>query len=114
MHGVVEEELALVAWSWHSHGMARTRISTTVDGDRLARARRLFGGPDSELIDRALVLLLRRLDAEREVAAITAAPYEDDPELAWTAPPGPDLPYDGEVPAEVARLAAERRAAYDA
>lgn len=93
--------------------MARTRVSTTVDGDRLERARRLFGGSDSELLDRALELLVRRLDAERELAALDAAPYEDDPDLRWHAPPGPDLPYDGEVPADVLELARERRAAYD-
>lgn len=94
--------------------MSRERISTTVDADRLARARDLHGGPDSELVDRALELLLRHLDAAREVAAIEAAPYEDDPALAWRAPDGPALPYDGDVPDEVRELAAQRRAAYDA
>lgn len=93
--------------------MARTRVSTTVDGDRLERARQLFGGSDSELLDRALELLVRRLDAEREVAALDADPYEQDADLLWQAPPGPDLPYDGDVPPEVAALARERRAAYD-
>lgn len=93
--------------------MARTRVSTTVDDERLARARELFDGPDSELLDRALELLVRRLDAERERAAIAAAPYEDDEDLAWQAPPGPDLPYDGDVPEDVRRLASERRATYE-
>jgi hypothetical protein len=92
----------------------RQRISTTVDAERLTRARRLFSGPDSELIDRALELLVRRLDADREPAALDAAPYEDDPDLQWSAPAGPDLPYDGDVPEDVTRLAAERRAAHDA
>lgn len=36
----------------------------------------------------------------------------DDPDLTWQAPPGPDLPYDGVVPEQVRRLAAERRAQY--
>lgn len=36
-------------------------------------------------------------------------PVSDDPDLTWTAPVGPDLPYDGDVPAEVRRLAARRR-----
>lgn len=94
--------------------MGRTRISTTVDGERLAAARARFDGPDSELMDRALELFLRQFDAERERAALDAAPYEDDPDLAWTAPEGPPLAYDGEVPDEVQRLAAERRAAYGA
>lgn len=93
--------------------MTRVRVSTTVDGDRLERARALFGGPDSALLDRALALLVRRLDAERERAALGEAPYEDDDDLSWQAPPGPDLPYAGEVPADVLALARERRAAYD-
>lgn len=41
--------------------------------------------------------------------ALHALPYEEDVELAWEAPPGPDLPYDGRVPAEVLRLAEARR-----
>ncbi len=93
--------------------MSRTRVSTTVDGERLAHARALFDGPDSELLDRALELLVRRLDAQRERAALSAAPYEDDPEVSWEAPPGPPLPYDGDVPDEVLELARERRATYD-
>lgn len=92
--------------------MNRARVSTTVDGARLRRARELFGGPDSELLDRALELLVRRLDADRERAAIAAAPYEDDDELAWQPEPGPDLPYDGEIPSEVRALARERRGRY--
>lgn len=94
--------------------MSRTRVSTTVDGERLARARELFGGTDSELLDRALELLVRRLDAQRERAALLADPYEADEELAWQAPPGPDLPYDGNIPDDVRALARERREQYDA
>lgn len=94
--------------------MSRVRVSTTVDGERLERARTLFDGSDSQLLDRALELLVRRLDADRERAALAAHPYEDDPDLTWHAPPGPALPYDGEVPEDVLRLAGERRAAYDA
>ncbi len=94
--------------------MSRTRVSTTVDGDQLDRARKLFGGPDSQLLDRALELLVRRLDAERERAALAAAPYEEDDHLVWQAPEGPDLPYDGDVPGDVLQLARERRARYDA
>lgn len=92
--------------------MARTRISTTVDSDRLERARAHFGLPDSQLLDRALYELLRRVQLEREREALRAAPYEDDAELTWQAPDGPSLPYDGEVPDEVRRLAAERRGTY--
>lgn len=93
--------------------MARTRISTTVDADRLERCRVAFGLADSELVDRALQALLRELVDQREQAALDAAPYEDDPDLAWQAPPGPNLPYDGDVPDEVLKLAAERRGRYD-
>jgi hypothetical protein len=94
--------------------MSRVRVSTTVDGQRLARARELFGGSDSELLDRALELLVRQLDARRERAALAAQPYEDDADLGWEAPPGPDLPYDAEIPDDVMELARQRRAEYDA
>jgi hypothetical protein len=78
------------------------------------RARELFDGPDSELLDRALELLVRQLDAQRERAALAAQPFEDDPDLAWTAPAGPDLPYDGHIPDDVLELARQRRAGYGA
>lgn len=89
--------------------MARARISTTVDAQRLADARRLLGTTDSELMDRALAALIENVEAQRELAALTRHPYEDDPDLVWHAPPGPDLPYDGDIPADVLRLARERR-----
>ena len=72
----------------------------------------MFGLPDSELVDRALAALLREAVGVRELAALDAYPYEQDPDLQWSAPPGPDLPYDGAVPDDVRRLAAERRARY--
>ena len=86
------------------------RISTTVDGERLQRCRTLLGVADSEIVDRALAVLLDELVADSEVAAMEALPYEDDADLTWHAPSGPDLPYDGEVPAEVDALARRRRA----
>ncbi len=89
--------------------MPRERISTTVDRDRLALCRRLIGTNDSTLIDRALAALLDALEAEREQEALDAMPYEADAELAWVAPDGPDLPYDGEIPVDVKRLAEKRR-----
>jgi hypothetical protein len=92
--------------------MARTRISTTVDTDRLELCRRTLGVPDSELVDRALAALARELLTRQERAALAAAPYDEDPDLDWQAPAGPDLPYAGEIPEEVMRLAAERRARY--
>ena len=89
--------------------MSRVRISTTVDRERLELCRRLMGTNDSALIDRALTALLDALEAEREQEALDAMPYEADAELSWVAPDGPDLPYEGEIPPAVQRLAAERR-----
>ena len=89
--------------------MSRERISTTVDSARLERARRLFRVRDSRLIDQALDALVQLELSKRELAAIEENPYEGDPDLAWDAPEGPDLPYDGEIPADVRRLAARRR-----
>lgn len=90
--------------------MARKRISTTVDADRLEGCRQALGLPDSEVIDRALAALLRELTSTHERDVLEAMPYEHDPELAWQAPAGPDLLYEGEVPDDVRRLAAKRRA----
>ena len=59
--------------------MARTRISTTVDADLLANARRSRDGmSDSELIDDALGALLARHRAT-EVDAAYAAAYAAHP-----------------------------------
>ncbi|CAN5594905.1 hypothetical protein BH20ACT23_BH20ACT23_04730 [soil metagenome] len=89
--------------------MARTRISTTVDAHRLAEARKRLAISDSELIDRALAALIDDLETDRERTALAERPYEDDPELAWQVPVGPDLPYDHDIPRDVLELAAERR-----
>lgn len=89
--------------------MARVRISTTVDGDRLAALRRLTDLPQSKLIDQALDALRREIEAEREAAALDTQPYEADPDLSWDVPPGPHLPYDGDVPADVVAIAERRR-----
>ncbi len=83
-----------------------------MDAARLERCRELLGVSDSQLVDDALGALLRELSGAVERAAIDAWPYEQDPDVAWQAPPGPDLPYDGQVPEAVQRLAAERRAQY--
>ncbi len=49
-----------MALIWHACGMARVRISTTVDGHLLEEARRLHAGtPDASLIDQALTELVR-------------------------------------------------------
>lgn len=89
--------------------MARVRISTTVDAERWAQARRLFNAPGSQVVDRALVALIDQLEGEHERAILTAQPYEADEELGWQPAPGPDLPYDGAVPADVRELADRRR-----
>ena len=89
--------------------MTRVRISTTVDAAVLAAARRLASQPDSELLDQALTALVEQLEAQRELTALADQPYEDDPDLAWEAPLGPDLPFDGAVPADVMKLAQRRR-----
>lgn len=58
--------------------MARVRVSTTVDGELLAEARRLRnGGPDSSLLDEALGALLARHRAG-EVDSSYAA-YDEHP-----------------------------------
>lgn len=89
--------------------MNRVRISTTVDGDQLLRCRRLLDTTDSRLLDQALAALLEQLEIRRELAALEEHPYEEDPDLRWEAPPGPVLPYDGEIPPEVLELAEQRR-----
>jgi len=89
--------------------MSRVRISTTVDAQRLATARGLVDAPDSKILDRALEALINQLEEAQELAALAALPYEDDPDLDWAPVPGADLPYDGGVPADVMRMAAQRR-----
>lgn len=66
--------------------------------------------PDSQVVDRALTALLNELEEQAELTALDGQPYEEDPELTWQAPPGPDLPYDGDVPADVIELAEQHRA----
>ena len=89
--------------------MSRVRISTTVDGDRLARLRALRHVSDSQLVDEAFAALLEALETQQELEALEAQPFEDDDDLAWEAPPGPSLPYEGHVPADVVELARRRR-----
>lgn len=84
--------------------MPRVRISTTVDGARLDRARALLGTSDSDLVDRALTLLVEAAEAERETEILARLPYESDPDLAWEPPSGPSLPYDGPIPDDVKAL----------
>ena len=67
--------------AWYNSGIARTRISTTVDADLLARARRVRSrAPDSVLIDEALAALLARQRAaeiDASYAAYDAHPLDE-------------------------------------
>lgn len=63
---------------WHDGGMARIRLSTTVDAALLEGARALrAGSTDAALVDEALVALLARYRAA-EVDASYAA-YDEHP-----------------------------------
>ncbi len=63
---------------WHNCGMARTRLSTTVNTDLLADARRVrSGGTDAALIDAALEALLARHRAAELDASYAA--YDEHP-----------------------------------
>lgn len=90
--------------------MARVRVSTTVDAHNWETVRRLLDAPSSQIVDRALAALIDQLETAHEHAVLREMPYEDDPDLAWDAPTPPALPYEGDVPAEVLRLAKRRRA----
>jgi len=67
-----------MAWSWHSCGMRRIRLSTTVDAKLLSCARDLRAGlTDAALIDEALNALLARNRSAQEDASYAA--YDDHP-----------------------------------
>ena len=70
---------------WHTCGMSRVRVSTTVDEDLLAEARRVrSGSTDAVLLDEALRTLLashRSAEADRSYAAYDEHPL-DEPD-AW-------------------------------
>jgi antitoxin MazE5 len=69
---------------WYKHGMARVRISTTVDEQLLATARGSRPGlADSALIDEALAALLARnraLEVDAAYAAYDRVPLDTDDE----------------------------------
>lgn len=93
----------------------RTRISTTVDHERLATARSQTGLQDSELIDLALAALLEQSERDAEDRALTNQPYELDPDMNSLPPGWPPLSppldtYDEPVPADVIALFAARDA----
>jgi hypothetical protein len=91
--------------------MNRVRISTTVDSGKLEAARRLFGGADSGMMDRALGALIAELERDAEIKALERYPYVSDSDLSWAhaGSDGPALPYDGEIPAKVLAKARARR-----
>ncbi len=70
--------------SWYVCGMARTRISTTVDAELLATARRSRSGlADSVLIDEALAALVARqraVEIDAKYAAYDAQPLDKSDE----------------------------------
>lgn len=69
----------LVACWWHDNGMARTRLSTTVNRDLLEHARRTrIGVNDAELIDEALGALVAQHRAA-EIDAAYAVAYATHP-----------------------------------
>jgi hypothetical protein len=66
---------------WHTSGMARTRLSTTVDANLLDVARSLRTGiTDASLIDEALAALLslhRAAELDASYAAYDAHPLSE-------------------------------------
>lgn len=67
-----------MAYVWYNCGMRRVRVSTTVDGDLLTRARRARSElADSALLDEALAALLARHRAAEIDAAYEA--YDRSP-----------------------------------
>lgn len=92
----------------------RTRISTTVDHERLMIARAQTGLPDADLIDLALGALLEQAERDAEDRALNEHPYMADADMN-TLPTGlpagsPPLDhYDDSVPEDVVALFASRR-----
>lgn len=70
----------------------------------------MLDAPGSQIVDRALAALIEQLEGAHERRILSSMPYEDDPDLGWAAPAGPGLAYDADVPADVLRLAKQRRA----
>lgn len=67
-----------MAFTWHNPGMSRMRVSTTVDQELLASARRLRSTlTDAALLDEALAALLSRWRAAEIDAAYAA--YDEHP-----------------------------------
>ena len=70
--------MPVMPYLWHTYGMARVRVSTTVDEHLLASARGARSGVgDAALIDEALAALLAQHRATELDAAYTA--YNEHP-----------------------------------
>lgn len=68
----------IMPYLWDDYGMARSRVSTTVDDELLRKARSLrSGATDAALLDEALAALLSRHRAAEIDAAYAA--YEVQP-----------------------------------
>jgi hypothetical protein len=68
-----------VASVWHDGGMSRVRVSTTVDGQLLTRARTIrHGVTDAALLDEALTALVSQHRAA-EIDAAYASAYDAHP-----------------------------------
>ncbi len=69
---------------WHSHAMARTRVSTTVDDALLTEAREVTAATsDAALLDQALSALLaqhRRAEVDAAYAAYDELPLDEPDE----------------------------------
>jgi hypothetical protein len=67
-----------MAYTWHNVGMARTRVSTTVDEQLLESARQALAPlTDAAVLDQALAALLGRHRAAEIDAAYTV--YDEHP-----------------------------------
>lgn len=66
-----------VPHTWHTCGMARVRLSTTVDADLLEEARMLNARSDAALVDEALAALLARHRSAEVDASYSA--YDEHP-----------------------------------
>ncbi len=64
---------------------------------------------DSKLVDRALAALVEEMEERQELHALEAQPYKMTRTWLGSLSRVRICPYDGDVPAEVARLAARRR-----
>jgi dihydroxyacetone kinase DhaKLM complex PTS-EIIA-like component DhaM len=78
-------EIRLGAYVWYKYGMARVRVSTTVDEHLLAEARRMRSElADSALIDEALAALVsRNRSAEIDAAYAVYDELPLDADDAW-------------------------------